>query len=223
MKIAINQLLGVSISSYRWPLNLSELIYDYIDEDLYYISTRDKKTKVSNKYVDMSEINSDFEYTDNYRNEIGDELAKSLDLSCLEKYGITIEWYEMRSPKYYNFEDDELLLKFDVSEWDRKTQYPDLIPYVQDYIDNVRVKSYDGYMSFEPDKLDEVDKTDYAYIYAILKKEDMLDNNKYRLESGVQDVMENCREYIWNVRYRYNGRKYLLDYENKKLLLLNNK
>lgn len=221
MKIAINQLLGVSISSYRWPLNLSELIYDYIDEDLYYISTRDKKTKVSNKYVDMSEINSDFEYTDNYRNEIGDELAKSLDLSCLEKYGITIEWYEMRSPKYYNFEDDELLMEFEVSEWDRKTQYPDLIPYVQDYIDNVRVKSYDGYMSFEPDKLDEVDKTDYAYIYAILKKEDMLDNNKYRLEQTRDTIMENCLEYIGKVRYKYNGRKYRLDYENKRLLLLN--
>ena len=76
-------------------------------------------------------------------------------------------------------------------------------------------------MSFEPDKLDEVDKTDYAYIYAILKKEDMLDNNKYRLEQTRDGIMENCLEYIDKVRYEYNGRKYRLDYENKRLLLLN--
>ena len=218
MKIAINQILGVSISSYRWPLQLTDYIDDMICEDLYEIS-KNNKVKILNRYVDRSKIDYDFTFVDNMLENQSLVLTNSLDLSCLKKYWITINGYEIRKPRFYNFEDDELLINFETSDWDWRKQYPDLIPFVQEYIDNVRQKSRDGYISFEPDKIEDVEKWDYAYIRAVLKKEDMLDNNKYWLEEWINDIVEQYYEYVDDVRYEYRWRKFKLDYDNKRLLL----
>jgi hypothetical protein len=55
----------------------------------------------------------------------------------------------------------------------RQETNPELIPLVQEYIDNVMVRSYDGYCSFEPTSVDRVDRLDYAYLWAVLKYEDL--------------------------------------------------
>ena len=100
-------------------------------------------------------------------------------------------------------------------------KYPELIPFVKDYIENVRQKSRDGYISFEPDKVEDVKMDDFAYIRSILKKEDMLENNKFWIDLyGIQNIWENTREYLDSSRYEYNGAKYRLDYDNKMLVKL---
>lgn len=222
MKLAINQILGVSICSYRWPLDLYDSIREYLKDDLYEIS-KNGKVKVSNKYVDIKEIDCNFTYCDDMVENQCKDLSASLDMTCLDKYGVTVKGYNIRKPQYYNYEQDSLDMEIECTGWNRMEQYPDLIPYVQDYIDNVRQKSRDGYCSFEPDKVEKVEKSDYAYIRAVLKKEDMLDNNKYRLEEWINDIVQNELEYVDKIRYEYNGKNYKLDYDNKRLLLLKDK
>lgn len=218
-KIAINWILDTSISSYDWPLDIYDTISDGLQNDLRDIETNGKIKLDSGELVDASEIYGDFSLVDDYVEDETKTLAEALDLSCLEKYGITIEGWEIWKPKYYNFESDELLMDFETSEGDRKEQFPELIPFVKEYIENVRQKSRDGYISFEPDKVEDVDKSDYCYIRAILKKEDMLENNKYWLDLyGIQNIWDKAREYVSSTRYEYNGEKYSMDYDNKMLV-----
>lgn len=220
-KLAINQILDTSISSYHWPLDVWDLIGDYWENDLREIETDGKVKLDSGELVETKDIDSDFLLVDDYVEQEAKTLADALDLDCLKKYGIDIKGFEIWKPKYYNFEDDELLMEFETEGGDWKEKYPELIPYVKDYIENVRQKSRDGYISFEPDKVEDVKMDDFAYIRAILKKEDMLENNKCWIEwYGIQTIMENSRELMADFRYEYNGQKYRLDYDNKMLVKL---
>lgn len=220
-KLAINQILDTSISSYNWPLDIFETIYDWLQNDLREIETDGKVKLDSGENIDTKSIDCDFLLVDNYVEQEAKTLADSLELGCLEKYGIKIKGFEIWKPKYYNFEDDELLMDFETEGGDWKEKYPELIPFVKDYIENVRQKSRDGYISFEPDKVEDVKMDDFAYIRAILKKEDMLENNKFWIDLyGIQNIWENTREYLDSSRYEYNGAKYRLDYDNKMLVKL---
>lgn len=232
MKISLNNLLNTSICSYRWPLNLTEHFCDCAEEDLRECSDRDYENKENfitvetgdkSEKVNIDDIDYDWEYIPWYEKLECDTLVGRFDdkklTKALEKYWIKKIWYSIRKPQFYNFEWDSLDLEYEYTGGDWRKQYPDLIPFVQQYIDEIRQPSRDGYVSFEPTKVDDVDKDDSAYIWAILKKENLLDELKSDLEMWIDDVLCNDFELINWFEYEYNGKKYQLDYDGKKLFI----
>lgn len=225
MKISLNQLLKTSICSYWGPLDLTEGIDSYLEDDLSYIA-KDWLVSVDTDWtieqVNTRDIAIDWEYLDNYEDIEVDYLTWRFDddklTKALSKYGITKIWYSIRKPQYYNFEQDSLDLEFEYTGGKWQEQYKDLIPYVQQYIDEVRQPSRDWYISFEPTKVENVDKDDSAYIWAILKKENLLDELKDDLELGIEDTVCNDFDLIQNIQYKWNWRAYRI--EDDKLVLI---
>lgn len=104
----------------------------------------------------------------------------------------------------------------------REDDFYDLIPLVEDYLQNVRKRSCDGYMSFEPRTLEEVEKDDYAFIRAMLKHEGIFDFIQENLLEAVYDVIDSEFEMI-DYCYKYNGKKYKIDFQNNSLYLIDEK
>lgn len=232
MKISLNNLLDTSICSYRWPLDLSEYFYESAKNDLRECSDRNYETNNNfitvetgdkTEKVNIKDIDCDWEYIPWYEKLECETLVGRFDdeklTKALAKYWIKKIWYDIRKPQFYNFEQDSLDLEYEYEGGDWRKQYPDLIPYVQQYINEIRQPSRDGYISFEPNIVEKVDKDDSAYIWAILKKENLLDELKSDLEMWIEDVVCNDYELINWFEYEYNGRKHQLDYDWKKLFI----
>lgn len=233
MKISLNQLLSTSICSYWWPLNLTDYFCESAREDLRECSDRNYGAKDNfitvetgdkTERVNINDIDYDREYVAWYEKLECDNLVWRFDderfTKALEKYWIKKIWYSIWKPQFYNFGQDSLDLEFETENIDWKAKYPELVELVKYYIDNVRVKSYDGYQSFEPDNIDNVTMDDYCYIRAVLKHENLLDELKSDLEMWIEDTVIYAYELINWIIYEYNGKKYHLDYENKKLELI---
>lgn len=223
-QVAVNHFTEQSISEYRWPLNLAESYYDMLEQDLRDIEDENWMVKVGDKLIDSKEIDYDFNFDDNYKQVQAETFWKEIEWSIpnlkeiLAKYGITLDYWKIWQPREYNFEDDELLMEYsfdDTIDWREK--YPELIPAVQYYIDNVRVKSYDGYVSFEPSEVEMVEMDDSAYVYAIFYKEWLLDDLKQGIEDGIYTINECAFENLNDSWYEYDWKKYHLSLDEKKL------
>ena len=219
-KLAINNLLKKSISTYRWTLDLYDSIYTYEVENLrdlsqlnwtsWYIKLSDEdELVVINDIIVENELiewyDDELDIFDEYFEErIKQELPDLKEK--LSKYWISFKWFSYYKPKYYNFEDDELLINYEIENDEIDEE---LKPYIQNYIDNIRVKSYDWYISFEPSKIEDIDKSDYAFLYAILDKENLIEPFKQIIDSSIEDCYEDYYEYFYTY-YMYNWKKYRL-------------
>lgn len=224
-KLSINNLIWVSISEYRWPLDIAETYFDMLGQDLNDISDENWNVNVEWKLVDSKEIEYDFNYNENYKqvqaDTLGNEIIKTIPnfKEILEKYWITLQGRSIRQPREYNYEDDSLDMEFEFDEdEDWRQTHPELMPFVQNYIQNVRQKSRDGYISFEPDSIELVEINDYAYLYAILDKEGILDEVKRWIEDWIIEINETAFENLDDSWYIYNREKYHLSFDEGKLI-----
>lgn len=224
MAHALNQLVRVSVSSYDcWPLddeNIREMAREDLreawvngghkftihnpDGSIYKELTDDRALDVDVDYWDWSKVKEWF-------GEIFQECIEQAvpDLADrLKKYGLLYHGMSYRSPKYYNYDNDELEIHLSEDQLEdddlppRQVLNPELIPLVEKYIAEVRVPSYDGYCSFEPTDVNKVDRSDYAFLWAILQKEWIYDT----IREAIVDAYEPCNEFLFEralVRYLY--------------------
>lgn len=219
MKISLNELLNLSVCSYWGPLNIAELIYEDLEYDVDEFTDKDGYVNVyigdKKQKVKKEEIDSDFEFFDGYEKLVVDYLTGYIDdvklTRILKKYWITKKGYSLYKPMYYNFEMDSLDMELECDYVDWKKEFPELIEDVKYYIDNIRKKSCDGYQSFEPSNIDEVDVDDYCFIRAVLKHENLLDELKQNLEWWIEDVLENRMEFVWTIEHKYKNQLITLD------------
>ena len=216
--IAINTLLKKSISTYYWSLNFDDIIYDDIQNEL------DENTRYNwnrwfihiDWYDDLIELKNiwiDFDYIDNtlkiflefFKDKINDRIPNLKEI--FSKYWIYWIEYDYRSPTYYNYSDDELSFKY---YYDDKKIDKELIPYIKNYIDNIMVKSYDWYCSFEKTNIDEIDKSEYSFIYAILDKENLIDSFKYAIDDSIE-LTYDCYYENFTSYFHYNSKEYIMD------------
>ena len=229
-KLALNNLVWISIIEYNWPLDLIDILYESMKYNLEEASDYEWFINVDWVWkVNIKDIDYDFEFGCCYKKEQADYIRLELESRCcnfvenLAKYGLNVKWYSIWQPRYYNFEDDTFDVEFEFNEEeDWKFTHTDLIPYVKNYIDNVRQKSRDWYISFEPDSVEEVEMSDYAYLYAILDKEWMLDDVRQWIEEWIQTVNEYDYEFIDRERYEYEWKKYFLDKLEETLFPIQN-
>jgi hypothetical protein len=118
----------------------------------------------------------------------------------LKKYGYTVSGFSFYQPKFYNYEGDtlDISLEFEGNiDALKKTLKKELL----DYLKNEREPSRDGYVSFEPETLEEVKADDHAILWAILKKEDLLgdENNSGEMADAFEDFRESAQENYSNI------------------------
>ena len=234
-RISLNQTVKESVSTYRWPLELSDWLSDTMQIDLDEAERNaEGKVKLVNldwtiDYVDRKSLYCDYDID---RDKFEEEMISSIQYKIeeyvrlkkkmefgdiLSKYGIVFGWLQFRMPKEYNFKDDsvDILLEEDITEDQTKKylqRHQDLIPYVQEYILNVRQESYDWYMSFEPIHLDDVDFNDYCVLRAILTKEEIYDEVKEAIRDCVEEEWYEWRDLSANKYYEVNWKHYKFDW-----------
>jgi len=192
--INLSSLLKVSVSTYEGGSLSSDSVYESMKQDLDDCGIKD--------FFDKNDVDEwlDFE---GLKKDIASYFQDELEKDILEvhwitmkdfwaKYDIDYEWFHFYTPKEYNFESDsldiKLQLKIDDEEWKKKWM-PELKEYIQRYIDDIRVDSYDWYMSFEPNKAEDCEWDDYAVIWAILRKEW---KSSYWNWQSVYQTLEKC-------------------------------
>lgn len=228
--LALNQVCRVSVSTYNGVIS-DDWIREMAEDDLK--SLVDKKNKIKlkkdwkTKKVDIKDISIDVDYEswDTIRKEFAECFRWNIEkvveqyhnttlAEVLKRYGLLYHGMNFWMPKYYNYEDDELwiVLTEDQLEDDdlppRQVINPELIPYVEDYIENVRVASYDGYHSFEPTNVDSVGRLDYAYLWAILQKEWLYNDIQQQIVDCCDICGEILRDYT-TVYYEYRWEKWI--------------
>lgn len=208
--ISLSNLVKVCTCTYwGWLQPIVEDFGYYLQEDLRDI-TKDWKVNVEwIGLVDENDIIINYNYDEHlydYFTECFRDCIETKKLKeTLAKYGIIFNRVEFYKHKWeYNFATDSVDMLYEF-EWQERWQdkYPELIPYVKNYIDNVRKKSCDWYISFEPTEVDKVEMNSTTYIYAILDKEWMLD-----------EVRESVEEWV----YECNTRGYW-DYDESSIIL----
>lgn len=221
ISLAINNITRQSISSYWWTLDLSESIYELVKEDFY--ENFGENVKIGWKKVKLSDCDFDFDYIDDlieYQKDIfQNKVFQYIPDFCerLSKYGLFFKEFSIWKPKYYNYNDDELLIHFWYDEnKDWMKENPELINIIQDYIDNIRIRSYDWYCSFESSNINEVDQSDYCYMYAVLVKEWILDDVKEAIKDAIEDIWSEYYELYQNPTLYYNWKYYKSEWDQKK-------
>lgn len=216
--ISISDLVKVNVCTYwGWLRFVFDDLWRTLEEDLDSITTEDNKVNVDwIGMVNRNDVRIDYDYDEHifdYINEcFRDNVETDKLKEVLAKYGIVfhkVDFYKHKGE--YNFAWDTLDMQYEYDDnikWQDK--YPELIPYVKNYIDNVRRKSCDWYVSFEPTTIDEVEQNDTTYIYAILDKEWMLEE----VRQTVQDWLEDCYERgYWDYD---TSNVYLYNYDDKE-------
>lgn len=212
-RISLNQLVWVSVCTYwGWLQPLFEDFGEYLREDLKDIRTKDNKINVEwIGMVDFDDVDIDYWYSDDIWNYINEWFRYNVETDelkeVLAKYGIIFHSIEFYKHKWaYNYATDSLDMLYEYDDnikWQEK--YPELIPYVKNYIDNVRKESCDWYVSFEPTTIDEVEYNDTTLIYAILDKEWMLWDIEKEINQWIFDCYQNNYwEYDTSKVYLYN-------------------
>lgn len=232
MSINFSGLLKVNCSTYENPF--MDVVVDQYSYDLDEIVV-DGKVDIEgiwlvDEHLIEIEDGLDFEwFKKSLSKNIQSYMEGIYDLKWIfAKYGLEYTGFSFFTPWCYNYQSDsvDIHLKTMWEEYDlEKMGLKDLI---LKYIDEVRTKSYDGYISFEPTDFDKVWIDDYCTIRAILEKEGVREMMAWDLEwffeEGFDDELwENSNPYYevrvdWKIDY---DRKFKLDFENKKLVLIN--
>jgi hypothetical protein len=146
----------------------------------------------------------DCDYHQEYTKQLAEDFERAVRgskkiMGAFKKYGIELKGFEFWSPREYNFQGDSIDMSYNVVKDFRKK----LKPEIQEYIDTVRKKSCDGYMSLEPSGFEEVETNDFAYLWAILKKADILDDIRDELEDMVENSYETYSNCFYNGLYKW--------------------
>ena len=244
--LSLSNLVKVNVSTYTSGPLSDEGIYDDNDYDLYecwfdvkqeggWVIRVIRDTERNHYDVQNleTELNLDREQckldiADHFKNEIEQdvELVNKISLKDLfAKYGMDYLWMKFYTPKAYNFENDSIDIKLEPL-WDATHWYDFVAMWLEElineYIDEVRQKSYDWYMSFEPHTISEVARDDYCVIRAILKKEGVYDTIRDCMLETVEEWIDEI--YRCNSDVRYVARvdwervEFKLDYEKKTLV-----
>lgn len=221
--IALSDLVWESVCTYWWPLrSVFDDAWQYLEEDLNEIKTKENKVNVEGKgLVSMNDIDIDYEVDDevyDYFEEcFKDEVENDELINALAKYWLTYKWLSFYKHKWaYNFAWDTLDMEFEYDDdIDWKEKYPELIEEVQYYIDNVRKKSCDWYISFEPTKVDEVYMWQTTYVWAVLHKEWLLDDIKKNVEGWVYEILTDHPWEYDNSKIVLRGDDWHIDWDTK--------
>lgn len=139
-----------------------------------------------------------FDYTD-YNKRVAEKCVCSVwNFLKLEGYSINIEFEDIYSPRFYNFENDSINCTYSVNEED----FTELVDYLQIHLEAFRVflkdkySSYEGFVSFfSTDPQDwfgeylneDSDKFERAFVGML---EFMLENEGYTVDTMVEDASE---------------------------------
>lgn len=183
------------ICTYHGNIDFSESESDIVEQDIengYLPENNDKGEK-----IDYGEVWWDNNYIQRWKDKIpsiAKDCFNTILEPTLEKYGIKLLKYKFYQPKEYNFEIDSLDIEY---EYEYDDLRPELVEYVKEYIETQRKESCDGYMSLEPTDIREVRQGDYAYIWAILKKENKIEQLKdiFENEFILELYSEYCAEF----------------------------
>ncbi len=206
--IELSVLLGKNVSMYDWNFDFNDCLYEMWKEDFYenikenwvwcYIMKDDKKVYLDDEMIKHVDYDYDVDF-DNMKIEFAEMIWDAIDRAWINleeifwKYWIMYVWNDFYTPHYYNFDNDSYDIAIALKD-DEDTYWQDFLQkywleeLVQYYIDNIRVSSYDWYMSYEPSILEDVVRNDYCTIYAILKKENVFED----LQQVFEDLIINC-------------------------------
>lgn len=246
----LSKVVGANVNTYENPS--MDCMIDIMEQDLDDCKTELKKLwwwvfkclKVKNYYwddkdlyieLDNIECNDNLDF-DKFKIDLAkamqDGIEKDIitfcwfDLQCMfANYGMKYNGMNFYTPKTYNFESDSLDIRLKLVDDNWSLEKYKLTELVQEYIDTQRKESCDWYMSFEPRKIDEMERDDYAVLRAILKKEWVMDYIKESIDwimwEEIQEiVLNNCNAY-YQIRVEWKidwDTKYNLDYDNKILV-----
>lgn len=222
--IELSVLLGKNVSTYDWNFDFNDCLYEMWKEDIYdyihdwkpYIMKDDKKVYLDDEMIKYVDYDYDVDF-DNMKIEFAKLIWDLIKLAWINleeifwKYWIMYVWNSFYTPHYYNFDNDSYDITIALKD-DEDTYWQDFLQkywleeLVQYYIDNIRVSSYDWYMSFEPRILEDVVRNDYCTIYAILKKENVFED----LQQVFEDLIINC-DALYIREENITERRYTLD------------
>ncbi len=205
MKLSLSKIVWASVSTYENPD--MDCVYERMKEELDEI------------WIDSDDYDiDDWLNFDEFKKDLGERMKEKVeevvDLKTMfAKYDILYEnEASFYTPKAYNYEWDSFDIKLDADEnWDLHKYW--LSELVQKYIDEIRMKSRDWYMSFEPGDIEKVEWDDYCVLRAILTKEWVLEDIREAINWVMQEdlqhiVIDNCENPIY---YKY------VDWERKEL------
>jgi len=185
MKLSLSNLF-YPVSTYNYNLDFTECENDFITNDIYNDCLPDPEKYPS---IDYSLMPCDF--IDDFKKELADQVNCDIKASdkiqkAFKKYGLKYIGTSFWSPREYNFHSDSIDIEFEVTK-DKREQLKKEIEY---YIENIRQKSFDGYISFEPDSFDDVDTDDHCYFWAVCKQAGIIDDLTEILENMVENAYE---------------------------------
>lgn len=223
--IELSTLLKKNVSTYTWwCFDFDDCLYENWKEDIRYyieegqkpyIMKDDKKVYLDDEAISHIEYDYDVDF-DNLKiwiaETIGSRIAEEINLEeIFAKYWIVYVWNGFYTPKYYNFDNDSYDIQLDLKP-DEDTYWEDflekywLVELVEDYIENVRIPSYDWYMSYEPRYIEDVVRDDYCTIRAILQKENVFE----KLQEIFDDIVESC-DVLYIREENITAKRYTLD------------
>jgi len=169
------------ISFYNMDFDMSDFINDEINDKYLPKDFDDDK-------LDYYQImkNTKRDYLDMFIEKVDIEAIKK----ALKKYGLKYNGFVFFSPKFYNYDTDSIDIKYEVVDDDLK-HFKQLDDFITLYLTEERQGSSDGYMSIEPQYNKDVEKDDYAYLWAILKSENLIDDIVFAItdcEEAIRDI-----------------------------------
>lgn len=237
MSMSLSDILKVDVSTYE---NLSmDVVYEQMEQDLDECKNEDGKIMVQWLWmVDIKKIDcDDWLDWDNFKIDTWKMFQQDLETVDLKgifaKYGLEYTGITFYTPSSYNTQVDSVDIHLKTMRNSYDLEKMGLVPLIEEYIKNVRQESYDGYMSFEPTTIDDVDITDYCTLWAILKKENIFDELKDTMQNSADEwysdlVWMNSKiKYMvrtpigWKPPYKLNY--FRLDFDAKSLLPIEEK
>jgi len=190
--LSLSNIIDKHPSTYEGELDFSRddegWIQNYIDEGR--IPDSDSDNQINFDDLTYFEIKG-LTLWDSYIPEIQKAFSREiLETHCinmkLTKFGVKIVKVNFHRPREYNFTNDSVDIKLEITKDLRKKYQKE----IQNYIDNIRQKSYDGYHSYEPSELGEVELDDYAYIHTIFTLADVIEDAEGAFDSAIENLNE---------------------------------
>lgn len=137
-------------NQYELPLFIGSDYSSPLNQDLDYFELDDDKAAdiLSDTFNDLKKIVVDTARAAFHSHGLPGILAEN---------GIKFINYEVTTPNYYNYGNDELMITLVIKKdllFDRIDGI--LSSYIKNYIDNVRIPTQEGYWSFEPESIQEL-------------------------------------------------------------------
>lgn len=203
VRYSLSDLLKVAVNTYYGNLDESENTLYEMKEDLYekfkdVVSIRPLKWEDFS--ISRSELDPDFivdwgEFWKTVATKFKEDIDSSINFKTdyktldelLNNYWLWVVEYSWYQPKFYNYEHDRVNITIELKDenWNLKKYWLEKL--AQQYIDEVRIGSYDWYCSFEPDNIDNVKRHDMCVLWVILQKENVFNFIKSELEELIKN------------------------------------